>query len=117
MAESAQSKACENLVDAGPCCCCHRAAAAIAVTSAVAVASQGLQEHGLLNPTLLQLEVIGLLYTQEFRVFTAPGGFPSPRNLLQLCLQEQLLTNPAKECEAAPSHELQAVSGTWLYLD
>lgn len=117
MAESAQSKACENLVDAGPCCCCHRAAAAIAVATAVAVASQGLQEHGLLNPTLLQREVIGLLYTQEFRVFTAPGGFPSPRNLLQLCLQEQLLTNPAKECEAAPSHELKAVSGTWLNLD
>jgi hypothetical protein len=58
-----------------------------------------------------------LLYTQELRGFTAPDGFPSPLNLLQLCLQEQLLTNGAKECEAASSHEFQAVSGTWLNLD
>lgn len=46
------------------------AAAAAAAFTAV-VTSQGLQEHGLLNPTLLR-EVTSLLYTHRSYVFSQP---------------------------------------------
>lgn len=49
-------------------------AVAAAVAFTAVVTSQGLQEHGLLNPTLLR-EVTSLLYTPELCVFPACGGF------------------------------------------
>lgn len=57
------------------------------------------------------------LYTPELCVIPACGGFPSPLNLLQLCLRERLLMDPGKECEVTSSHAFQAVSGMWLDVD
>lgn len=93
-------------------------AVAAAVAFTAVVTSQGLQEHGLLNPPTLLREVTSLLYTPELCVCPACGGFfLSPLNLPELCLQERLLMDPGKECEVTSSHAFQAVSGMWLDLD
>ena len=61
VAESAQSKACENLVDAGCCRSCHCRRSRHCCSRCC---FPGAAEHGLLNPALLLCEVISSLSAQ-----------------------------------------------------